>query len=66
MNSPMMQFIGITPNDLIIEFKELLKKEMEVLKKEYQPKQHNEYLTRNEVAEMLKIDLSSVHNWTKK
>jgi excisionase family DNA binding protein len=43
-----------------------LKSELEDLKKNFQPKTPNEYLTRNEVAEMLKIDLSSVHNWTKR
>ena len=43
-----------------------IKSELEDLKKNFEPKTPNEYLTRNEVAEMLKIDLSSVHNWTKR
>ncbi len=43
-----------------------LKGEFENLKNNFQPKQPTKYLTRNEVATMLKIDLSSVHNWTKK
>jgi excisionase family DNA binding protein len=38
---------------------------MDDLKKHFQPKESNEYLTRSEVAEMLKINLSTVHNWTK-
>jgi len=45
---------------------DLIKSQLQDLKKHFQPKKPNEYLTRNEVAEMLKIDLSSVHNWTKK
>ncbi|WP_370477234.1 helix-turn-helix domain-containing protein [Tamlana flava] len=40
--------------------------QLEDLKLNFQPKEPTEYLTRNEVAELLKIDLSSVHNWTKK
>ncbi|HOZ29586.1 MAG TPA: helix-turn-helix domain-containing protein [Bacteroidales bacterium] len=36
------------------------------LKSEYQPKEPTEYLTRNEVRELLKVDLSTVHNWTKR
>jgi len=45
---------------------DLIKSQLKDLKKHFQPKEPNEYLTRVEVAEMLKIDLSSVHNWTKK
>ena len=45
---------------------DFIKSELQDLKKHFEPKTPNEYLTRVEVAEMLKIDLSSVHNWTKK
>jgi len=61
-----VQFIQITPEQLQEEIIKGVKTELEQLKKDFQPKQPSEYLTRNEVAEMLKIDLSSVHNWTKK
>ncbi len=61
-----LQFIQITPEQLQNEIIKGVKTELEQLKKDFQPKQPSEYLTRNEVAEMLKIDLSSVHNWTKK
>jgi excisionase family DNA binding protein len=43
-----------------------LKKELAELKANFQPKQPAEYLTRNEVAEMLKCDLSTLWLWTKK
>lgn len=36
------------------------------LKKHFKPKEPTEYITRAEVSDMLKINLSSVHNWTKK
>jgi len=43
-----------------------IRQELEQLKTEFQPKQPTELLTRNEVRELLKVDLSTVHNWTKK
>lgn len=41
-------------------------KQLAEIKKSFEPKTPTEYLTRTEVAEMLKCDLSTVHNWTKK
>tara|TARA_R110002033_G_scaffold140280_2_gene179173 strand:+ start:1541 stop:1795 length:255 start_codon:yes stop_codon:yes gene_type:complete len=41
-------------------------KKFDELKKFYQPKEPTKYLTRHEVAEMLSVDLSTVHNMTKK
>jgi len=61
-----IQFIGTTPSALIDLIDNAVKNRLEDLKKNFQPKDPTEFLTRNEVAEMLKIDLSSVHNWTKK
>ncbi|MCR9154774.1 MAG: helix-turn-helix domain-containing protein [Bacteroidetes bacterium] len=43
-----------------------VKSELEVLKKEFQPKEPTKYLTRAEVAKMLQIDLSTLHSWVKK
>ena len=31
----------------------------------FQPKEPVEYLSRQETAELLKVDLSTIHNWTK-
>ena len=45
---------------------DLIKSQLQDLKKHFQPIEPNEYLTRVEVSKLLKIDLSSVHNWTKK
>jgi len=36
------------------------------IEKNFQPKEPPEFLSRAEVAKMLGIDLSSVHNWTVK
>jgi len=43
-----------------------IKKELIELKSSFQPKEPTEYMTRKEVASMLKCDPSTVHNWTKK
>jgi excisionase family DNA binding protein len=36
------------------------------LKQNFVPKEPTEYMTRGEVAELLKCDLSTIHNWVKK
>ncbi len=61
-----VQFIQVTPEQLQTAIIEGVKIQLEDLKKHFQPKEPNKYLTRQEVAEMLQIDLSSVHNWTKR
>lgn len=44
----------------------IIKNELKEIKEIFEPKHPTEYLTRNEVAKMLKCDLSTVHNWTAK
>jgi hypothetical protein len=61
-----IQFVQVTPEQLKDAIIEGVKLQLNDLKKSFQPKEPTEYLTRNDVAEMLKIDLSSVHNWTVK
>jgi excisionase family DNA binding protein len=41
-------------------------KQLAEIKKSFEPKKPTEYLTRSEVAELLKCNESTVHNWTKK
>ncbi|WP_223560208.1 helix-turn-helix domain-containing protein [Chryseobacterium lathyri] len=61
-----IQFIGTTPSDLIREIKkEIIPELKEQLKEEFQPKEPTSYLTRNEVCEILHIDLSTLHRWRK-
>lgn len=61
-----VQFIQTSPEQLQQSFADLLRGEIEALKKEFQPKEPTQYLTRTEVAEMLQIDLSTLHSWVKK
>mgnify|MGYP003866207273 CR=1 FL=1 len=61
-----IQFVQVTPEQLQNAIIEGVKNQLNDLKKHFQPKEPNEYLTRLEVSQMLKIDLSSVHNWTKR
>lgn len=61
-----IQFIGLSPSDFIDSLKEQLVPELEArLAEQFQPKQPTEYLSRNEVCDMLKIDLSTLHRWRK-
>jgi hypothetical protein len=41
-----------------------VKKEFKDLKLHYQPKEPEEFLTRTETAELLKISLVTVHQWS--
>ena len=59
-----IQFLGTTPNDFINELKtQLIPEIKKQLAEEFQPKQATEYLTRDEVCQLLKIDLSTLHRW---
>lgn len=61
-----IQFIGTNPTDLITELKNSLIPELTAqLSAQFQPITPTEYLTRNEVCKLLKIDLSSLHRWRK-
>ena len=55
----------VTPEQITSLF-EGLQNQISDLKQNFEPKIPTEYLTRSEVAEMLKCDLSTIHNWTKK
>lgn len=61
-----IQLVGLTPEENNKPVLDYIDKKFEDLKKHLQPKEPTQYLTRHEVAEMLSIDISSVHNWTKK
>lgn len=66
MRENVIQFIQVTPEQLQEAIIEGVKVQLDELKKSFQPKEASEYLTRNEVKELLKIDLSTVHNYTKR
>lgn len=56
---------NITSEELLSLF-EGLQNQLNDLKHKFEPKAPTEYLTRKEVAETLKCNLSTIHNWTKK
>jgi len=66
MQTGTLLFTGITPEEQENRILARIKSEFENLKKEFQPKQPTEFLTRNQVKELLDVDLSTVHNWTKR
>lgn len=61
-----IQFIGVTPTDLLNEIDKRIATLKKELLKEFQPKEPTELLTRDEVCSMLKINRSTLHRWTKK
>ncbi len=62
----LIQLIQITPEQLQETILSGVKTELDKISKDFQPKQPTEFLTRNEVKEMLDVDLSTIHNWTKR
>ncbi|MEO2062757.1 MAG: helix-turn-helix domain-containing protein [Christiangramia sp.] len=63
--SDVIQLHNTTPQQFKDSILNGVKSQLEELKKSFQPKEPEEFLTRSEVAEMLKVDISTVHNWTK-
>lgn len=61
-----IQFVQVTPEQLQNAIIEGVKSQLDDLKKHFEPKTPKQYLTRVEVSKMFSIDLSTVHNWSKK
>ena len=61
-----IQFIQSSPEELENRIYNRFKSEIDNLRSDFQPKQPTEYLTRNQVKELLDVDLSTIHNWTKR
>jgi len=55
-----------TPEDFQEPIIKLIQKEFSILKKEFQPREPEIYLTRQQVADMLHVDLSTIHNMRKR
>jgi len=60
-----IQFIQITPEQLETQILQGVKSQLEDLKKHFQPKEPNEYMTRKEVALMFRVDINTINNWAK-
>ena len=61
-----IQFIQTSPEQLQAAIIEGVRKELDELKKDFQPKEPTTYLSRQEVKQMLGINLTTLNNWTKK
>jgi excisionase family DNA binding protein len=61
-----VQFISTSPNALANLIDEKLQERFKELVKEFQPKEPVDFLTRKETAELLKISLVTLHQWTNK
>lgn len=59
------QVYGTTPENLQQAIAQAVKEELADLKKHFEPKKPEEYLTRNQVKELFQVDMSTIHNWTK-
>jgi predicted DNA-binding transcriptional regulator AlpA len=60
-----VQFIQTTPQELKEQINEGVRNQLDNFLKEFKPKQPNDYLTRQEVAKMFNVDISTIHNWCK-
>lgn len=60
-----IQFIQTTPQDLQNQINEGIKNQLNEFLKHFKPEQPKEYLTRQQVAQMFNVDLSTIHNWCK-
>lgn len=59
-------FLEVTPEQLQEQIQNGIEEQLNHFLENYKPKQPEDYLTRNEVAELLSVDLSTIHNWCKK
>jgi len=59
-------FTNVCPKRLTENILDGVQAKIDILKAQFQPKEPTEYLTRDEVKNLLHIDLSTVYNWTKK
>ena len=60
-----IQFLEVTPQQLQNEITKGVKAHLDEFLKNFKPITPNDYLSRKEVAEMFKVDLSTLHNWNK-
>jgi hypothetical protein len=61
-----IQFVGISPDALADLIDSRLNKRFKEVTEHLQPKEPTKYLTRHDVAKLLSVDLSTVHNMSVK
>jgi len=60
-----IQLIQLTPNELQNAIIEEINQKFEELKTSFQTKEPTELLTRSETSKLLKVNLTTLWNWTK-
>lgn len=60
------QLHSLSPNQLKETFTSILDERINDLKRNFTPREPEEYMTRIETAKLLKISLVTVHEWNKK
>ncbi|MFV8368646.1 helix-turn-helix domain-containing protein [Flavobacterium sp. LB2R40] len=60
-----IQFISVTPEQLQQEITKGIKSHLDDFLKNFKPKEPNDYLTRQDIAKMFDVDISTVANWQK-
>lgn len=63
--SATVQFIQTSPEKLQAEITAGVKRQLEEFLKNFKPIQTVEYLTRQQVAQIFDVDISTIHNWCK-
>ncbi len=66
MDNAITQLHSLTPQQLEDIVKRTIKEEVKQLQENFQPKIPVEYLTRQQTADLLHIDLSTLWAWTNK
>ncbi|PWG06570.1 helix-turn-helix domain-containing protein [Polaribacter aquimarinus] len=61
-----IQFVQTSPEENRKPLLDYIDKKFEDFKEHFEPKTPNQYLTRQEVSNLLSVDLSTVHNWSKR
>ena len=65
-NNNITQVHGVTPLQLKESILSDVRAELQTIAQNFQPKKQPEYLTRKEVAEILKVSLVTLSDWNKK
>lgn len=63
-SEPSLILTGLTIDQLKEAITEGVKQQIDQLKRDFQPKEPTVYMTRQQVAELLQVDVSSVHNYS--
>lgn len=63
---PQIQFVQLDPEELKQSIITSLKEMVREIEQRHKVESRPEYMTRQELAEWLKIDLSTIHNWKKR